>query len=107
MLASNAARDSGPRRATSARNTPFQPMAEAPNTTATAATSSHGVAGCRKAVATQLAAIVRARPPRTLRGGAQRSATMPHRIRPATPATCDKDRMTPAAISVHPSDRFR
>ena len=94
-------------RATVARYTPFQPMAEAPSSATMAQISAVGQPGCSSAVSTLPTIISTASSISVLRGPRPRSAAAPQAMRPTTPASCDTDKAAPAANSVMPSDSFR
>ena len=87
----------GLRRATSARNKPFQPIADAPNAMNNSAVNARGHCAVISAIAPQHTTITALKPISKRRQLPKRSAIQPHAMRPATPAPCATDNITPAA----------
>ena len=87
----------GLKRATSARNNPFQPMADAPNARNSNAVRAGDQAGVIKVMAPQHTTIAALIAINNVRQLPKRSAIQPHAMRPVTPAPCATDSITPAA----------
>src|SRR5207253_11181259 len=88
----------GALRATSDRNTPFQAIAVVPSSAHVAYTSHDGQRGEKAAASAQAIAIRTPSACSVRRAASQRSDTMPHPMRPATPPKLATVRPTPAAI---------
>ena len=93
--------------ATSARNTPFQPTAVAPNAIAKRNSSGSGHAGLAASVTSAERPMPTPSSPSITRRPSMRSAMNPHSTRPTTLATCDAAMTKPASTRVMAKDPVR
>jgi len=92
----------GALRATSARYTPFQPTAEAPNMAPRTTTAAYGQERERRQVPAADTDMTRPSVPSIRRGMISRSAIPPQTMRPATPAPRATVSVSPARTSGTP-----